>query len=558
MALVSEYRQRDQLKCLLKLKSFSPLNETDARELERLQICEALGMLDEDCLSEALATLDSTLDDPLLGPDHFQEPASKLAHDGGQNARALPAALDNYSPYNYYQHPASSLAGLGHHNTAATESLSLHNTAPENHNHNHFEQRQPASNWLAVTASVAAHTHTEGPTSDAATPGLSPEDDSAYPSAATIVPRANGALPPPGINGLRFTSLETAIAAADLVFRERVVAPVSGTGDDVLQVLEDKYHHVKSLLEVLKHDGYMPTPHEWRGEKNKMVLLTQEKKEDFVKWQERSCESIRAWLRMPNIDVRLERVAWEIFTEIIEVHRTGAKMSKLSKSKSSKCSERIQDGLVEMRKWANVRVKLINIDNIPKFAANPEGYANAAYTSRRNNFEREQKLTAALAAANTGKVVKAVKQAVAVGATGTGSKQGSREASEHGAIAHQCMPGPDARKRKRKVDQDAKASASASENNLPGNNNNQIQTPYGSGVSLYNDQMSVDTQHPRHRAQDLNVPGAMPPPPLPTQSGMPGGRPAKKRKTDGSGTESDTTSTQSAPFWADPFAHYGA
>ena len=211
-----------------------------------------------------------------------------------------------------------------------------------------------------------------------------------------------------------------------------------------------------------------------------------------------------------------------------------------------------------MRKWANVRVKLINIDNIPKFAANPEGYANAAYTSRRNNFEREQKLTAALAAANTGKVVKAVKQAVAVGATRTGSKQGSREASEHGAIAHQCMPGPDARKRKRKVDQDAKASASASENNLPSNNNNQIQTPYGGGLSLCNDQMPVAKQHPRHRAQDVAVPGAMPPPPLPTQSGMPGGRPTKKRKTDGSGTESDTTSTQSAPFWADPFAHYGA
>ena len=142
--------------------------------------------------------------------------------------------------------------------------------------------------------------------------------------------------------------------------------------------------------------------------------------------------------------------------------------------------------------------------------------------------------------------------------TATNEFMESREASEHGAIAHQCMPGPDARKRKRKVDQDAKASASASENNLPSNNNNQIQTPYGSGVSLYNDQMSVDTQHPRHRAQDLNVPGAMPPPPLPTQSGMPGERPAKKRKTDGSGTESDTTSTQSAPFWADPFAHYGA
>ncbi|KAM0692284.1 hypothetical protein Q7P36_008485 [Cladosporium allicinum] len=251
-------------------------------------------------------------------------------------------------------------------------------------------------------------------------------------------------------------------------------------------------------------------------------------------------------------------------------------MSKLSKSKSSKCSERIQDGLVEMRKWANVRVKLINIDNIPKFAANPQGYANAAYTSRRNNFEREQKLAAALAAANTGKIVKAVKKAVAVGATGTGSKQGSREASEHGAIAHQCMPGPDARKRKRKVDQDAKASVNrqqqaqqgAVENTktippqglpppvdqyggtfgMPGYmtndpaagtdnksiSDNIIHNPYGGGVSLYNDQMSVDTQHPRHRAQDVNVPGAMPPPPLPTQSGMPGGRPAKKRKTDGS------------------------
>jgi hypothetical protein len=106
------------------------------------------------------------------------------------------------------------LAGLGHHNTAATESLSLHNTAPENHHHNHFEQRQPARNWLVVSTSEAVPAHTEGPTSIAATLNSSLEDASAHVSAATIVPRANGALPPPGINGLRFTSLETAIAAA--------------------------------------------------------------------------------------------------------------------------------------------------------------------------------------------------------------------------------------------------------------------------------------------------------------------------------------------------------
>jgi hypothetical protein len=69
-----------------------------------------------------------------------------------------------------------------------------------------------------------------------------------------------------------------------------------------------------------------------------MAPLTQQNKADFVEWQEGARTSVRSWMVMPNIDVKLESVAWEIFEEILKVRLAGAKLSKKSKSKSDTCS----------------------------------------------------------------------------------------------------------------------------------------------------------------------------------------------------------------------------
>jgi hypothetical protein len=171
-------------------------------------------------------------------------------------------------------------------------------------------------------------------------PNLTNCDAEAAPSAGTvaIMPRAKEILPPPGVDGLRFDSYEDALAATDRLFRTPVKAPVSAAGDDAIQVQEGKRLHVKSLVEALKHDGYRPTPDEWRGKDSQMAPLTQQNKADFVEWQEGARTSVRSWMVMPNIDVKLESVAWEIFEEILKVRLAGAKLSKKSKSKSDTCS----------------------------------------------------------------------------------------------------------------------------------------------------------------------------------------------------------------------------
>jgi len=60
---------------------------------------QSYGALDEQWEPESLAISDS----PAL--DHYPNLASYLAHNGGQNTSASPAALDNSSPIDHYHHP---------------------------------------------------------------------------------------------------------------------------------------------------------------------------------------------------------------------------------------------------------------------------------------------------------------------------------------------------------------------------------------------------------------------------------------------------------------------
>jgi hypothetical protein len=361
--------------------------------------------------------------------------------------------------------------------------------------------------------------------------------------------------PPPEVDGLRFNSFAAAFTTADLVFREAVTVVL----DDVDEVIKYKRDRVKSLIQALKQDGYMPAPHEWHGAGNVDIPPTEAKKAAWYKWQEKELKKVRANLKMPNIDIKLELLAWEIFEEIIKVHRIGIMLSKLAKGNTSRtCSQRVKDSLETIRKWANVRLKLINGDNIPGFGGNPQAYASVTFRSVRNNEGRKEKLKNGKKSDETaedGEGDENENDGVD-GETGTGDVQDPRGASENGAIARKFMPATEARKRKRKATQDAKANVdgeqqvqqgaveiaqtmpnqglptwansvdqrgitfgsmapptgmfahgvnSNDENTYITNNN--THNPHRSAPSLHDDHMPVVTQHKRRRAEDTNHQG---------------------------------------------------
>jgi hypothetical protein len=454
---------RDRLEELLFLQSYSLLDDKTAPELERLQRLYPTGMTneqsaDQDSSADFTYTGDYNAlawavnsNNPPFGNNH-QNPASSLVHNGGQNALASSAALGNPLLQNHYQNSTSNLALHGHYITPPAASFNpSSNTAFTNNSQNQPEQRQPARNSLGMSTPDAAHTHTQGLASIAATSRSFQTDEGVHADAAAIMSGANSVLPPPRADGLRFQSYASASAASDRLFR----APIKATDDDVVEVEQNKQRHVRSLLDALKYDSYMPPPYEWRGEQNKVVPLTEERKVDWVVWQDRARESCRSWMKMPDIDVKLECAAWEIFEEILKVHRTGAKLSKQTKTKKSMiCSQRVQEAVQTLRDWALVRLNMINNHKIPIFAANPIGYAHKTYCYRRNNSGRS------VGADAEG-------EADAPGVTGTGAVQGDRGASENGAIASQCMPAIEVTKRKRKASEAAKKDVQTQQKKKP-------------------------------------------------------------------------------------------
>ena len=533
--------QKDHLDLLLMRQELSMLSFDDAKILEMLQMLQMNNMLDID-LSAQDHPVDFTYtgnnesvasDSPPL--DHYPNMVSYLAHNGGQNTSASSAALDN-SLSNHHHHRPSYRVGANNQSNLASSSP-FGETSTPNHYTTQPEQQRPAGNILGASpfpVADVAHAHAQGPAS-IATPGLPRANDTCSAGAAVPLPCANGALPPPGINGLRFHSFATASAAADLIFRK----PVDAVSDDIDEVVNDKYRYVALLVEALKHDDHRPPPEEWRGNRNKIVARTQKEKADFVAWQERSREAVRSWLKMPNIGVKLESVAWEIFEEILKVRLAGAKLSKKPTSKSKTCSDLIQEAIGALRDWANVRLKAINSYKIPAFAANPTRYAHDTYTFFRNNSGRlpvkhdgemvdgeaggfdeigdAEKTGEGVA---TGKATKAVKKA---GATGTSAKQGNRGPSENGAIAHQFMSAVEVRKRKRKDELDAEVPKRKTK----------VFKDAGASVNRQQQQNNVETTHSMPTlaaAFDAAVPGARPTQPFPTQGGMPGGNPNKKQR----------------------------
>jgi len=307
------------------------------------------------------------------------------------------------------------------------------------------EQLAPAYTPLPSTHHSANTTQPQSMPSVAEGPGSSFIDLSSPIDATTIEPQSMTTVPAPGPDGLRFRSRATASETCDLLYRE--VFEIKN--DDVIEVEQNKEQHVKSFVKALNHKGFMAAPDTRMVGKGEMKTLNATEKQAWVHWQIGACKSVEIRMAQPNVDVNLERRAWEVFDEIVKAHNVGFRLSSLTKDAKSTCSKRIKDALQVIESHAILRQKILDGDKLSDFAVNPEDYARRTRTHHYNNAERAAKLKAAKDAREG--ATAAAGQAGAGNASGgptaatagAGTSQGRRAASSTGAVARRSMPRKD-------------------------------------------------------------------------------------------------------------------
>jgi hypothetical protein len=203
-------------------------------------------------------------------------------------------------------------------------------------------------------------------------------------SAATIPAREKTALPSLGHDGLYFDSYTDAFETVELLLRESL----EFAAEDVAVVERDKRQRVKSIVDALLDTGYGAAPDSWKGENNEIKPLDALQKQDWHDWQQKSCGVVELYMEGTYANETVEYRAWEVFNEIVKVHRTGNRFTGQSVDVGSKCSQSIELAVKYIRDYAIVREKLLNGDNISDFAACPRSYAETTFRSRRNNYGR--------------------------------------------------------------------------------------------------------------------------------------------------------------------------
>ena len=204
-------------------------------------------------------------------------------------------------------------------------------------------------------------------------------------SAATIAARKKTALPSLGRDGLYFDSYTDAFETVDLLLRE---SPEVIAEDDVAVVERDKRRHVKSIVDALLYDGYSVAPDSWKTDKGQVKPLDAAQKQDWDDWQLKSCGVVELQMEGTYADAAAEYRAWEIFNEIVKVHRIGSRFTGQSVDVRSTCAQRIELAVKYIRDYAIVRQKLLDGDSVFDFASCPRTYAEHTYRSRRNNKGR--------------------------------------------------------------------------------------------------------------------------------------------------------------------------
>lgn len=111
----------------------------------------------------------------------------------------------------------------------------------------------------------------------------------------------------------------------------------------------------------------------------------------WTNWQNRARVVVDGHFTMPNIDEKVECIAWEIFEEIIRIHRTGFRFTKQTADRKTKCSQRIEHVIQQVKDFTIIRQRLSEGGNICDLATSPRAFAETTARILRKNSKRGPK-----------------------------------------------------------------------------------------------------------------------------------------------------------------------
>jgi hypothetical protein len=199
-------------------------------------------------------------------------------------------------------------------------------------------------------------------------------------------------------DGLLFDSLEDSTAITEHLFRTTLR---EFPNDDVDDVERHKRQHVLSIVNALKHKGFLPPPQTKRttnnalkgGKKTKQqatVPTTNYERVMWQEWQESAQKSVDVHLNQDGSNESAEFHAWTVCEEMIKTHRVGYRFTEQRKDAKMKCSVRIGEAVRVIKEYAIVRDKLLKNDKIPNFCISPQAYANVTIYAHKNNSNRNK------------------------------------------------------------------------------------------------------------------------------------------------------------------------
>lgn len=240
-----------------------------------------------------------------------------------------------------------------------------------------------------MASQITDHAKTQRPANAKSSSGSSSNGNAPPASADSIAPQPKIAIHTPEADGLYFDSYESATEMVDPIFRDRI--NVKAIDDDILEVEHNRRHYVKLLVDALKYDDYMEAEEFRTTMTGVKKPCTASNVQAWDEWQEDTLTDVEGHMTMPNVEVRIEWIAWNIFKEIMKVHRTGFRYTSLAADSKSTCSQRVMLTVKAIKSTAVVRQRILEGCDLSDLAAGPFAYACSTARNRRNNSVRKTK-----------------------------------------------------------------------------------------------------------------------------------------------------------------------
>lgn len=342
----------------------------------------------------SLPPLGFNLPRPQASQEHMS-PDQRLSPVYSRRPMAPPVAHPAFeaapTPYNAYLQRLARQARpysyqSKHTHTSTDPTAPLASSSPNrSEDHSSYRQAEPKTQMHAPEVARDDQTSSHG----------SPVQ---HAGAQTIAHLPNAELSSSENDGLIFNSYAHSVAERQKVFGRTVTC----TEDDVEEVDQHKDEYVLAILKALTRKDYLPPPESRKATKkdecdDTMIKTSEDDKAKWVKWQKNGQDDFEAHLKMiergagPDWSETVHR-AWEIFNEIMKIHRQGFQLikenAKQVKDKTLKCSERLEEAVRVLKEYARIRAKVVKGQNILEFCISPESYVHVTIAASKNNSGR--------------------------------------------------------------------------------------------------------------------------------------------------------------------------